>query len=128
MMRHYKKLLLILLVGFMAMTVPAPKAQAFEPISMSILAGILIPIVLPYVIKAMPYIWQGMKNMAYAMFETGVEMAGILYLPIGLFETMFGWPFGLFKHGLSTTWEGCKAPFSAMGTMFLIPLKTFGVM
>lgn len=128
MMRHYKKLLLIVLVAFMAMTVPAPKAQSMEPISMSILAGILIPIVLPYVIKAMPYIWKGMKNTAYAMFETGVEMASILYLPLGLGEMMFGWPFGLFTYGLQTTWEGCKAPFSAMGMMFMIPFKTFGMM
>ena len=128
MMRHYKKLLLIVLVAFMAMTVPAPKAQSMEPISMSILAGILIPIVLPYVIKAMPYIWKGMKNMAFAMFETGVEMAKIMYMPVGFFEMMFGWPFGLFAYGLETTWEGCKAPFNAMGMMFTIPLKTCGLM
>ena len=127
-MRIYPKFTLIVLIAFLFVSVPAPKTEAMEPISISLLIAALAPIVLPYILKAMPYIWKGCKNMLGAMWESGVEMAKIGYLFIGLMEVTIGLPFGLFKAGLYNIYDGAIAPFKSMGMMFMVPMKTIGMM
>lgn len=126
-MRIYPKITIIVLVSFLFIMVPKPEAKAMEPISISILAAALAPIVLPYVIKAMPYVWKGMVNMTSAMLDVGVEMARTGYLMLGFFECTIGIPLGLFPAGVDNLIDGSLAPFKAMIQMFLVPLKTVGM-
>ena len=112
----------------MFITVPAPKAEAMEPISISLLVAALAPIVLPYVIKAMPYVWKGMANMGSAMLDVGIEFARMGYLMLGFFECTIGAPFGLFPAGMRNLIDGSLAPFKAMMQMCLVPFKTAGMM
>ena len=108
-------------------SVPAHKAEAMEPISISLLVAALAPIVLPYVLKAMPYVWKGFVNMFSAMLDVGVEMARTGYLFIGFAECTIGIPFGLFPAGVRNICDGSIAPFKAMMAMFLVPVKTIGL-
>lgn len=126
-MRIYPKITIIVLISVLFVTVPKPEAKAMEPISISILAAALAPIVLPYVIKAMPYVWKGMVNMGGAMLDVGIEMARTGYLMLGFFECTIGIPFGLFPAGVNNLVDGSLAPFKAMMLMFLVPIRTVGM-
>ena len=126
-MRIHTKITIIVLISFLLISVPTPKAEAMEPISISLLVAALAPIVLPYVLKAMPYVWKGFVNMGSAMLDVGLEMARMGYLLLGFFECTIGLPFGLFRAGVNNIYDGTLAPFKAMGLMFLVPFKTFGI-
>jgi len=126
-MRIYPKITIIVLISFLFISVPSPKAEAMEPISISLLAAALAPIVLPYVVKAMPYVWKGIVNMSSAMLDVGVEFARMGYLMLGFFECTIGIPFGLFPAGVDNLIDGSIAPFKAMVQMCLVPFKTFGM-
>jgi hypothetical protein len=126
-MRVYQKITIIVLIAFLFISIPSPKAEAMEPISISLLVAALAPIVLPYVIKAMPYVWKGMVNMSSAMLDVGIEMARMGYLMLGFFECTIGIPFGLFPAGVRNLVDGSIAPFKAMMLMFLVPIKTVGM-
>ena len=117
--------MIIILLGFLAFSMPTPQARAMEPIS---LAMMLAPIVIPIVKAALPYILKGAVNMGAAMFEVGVEMFRLLYFPLGLFEIMFGFPFGLFEPGVQNLVDGSLALPKALLLMCCVPLKTVGAM
>ena len=126
--RHYPKITVVLLAAFLFISMPAPKAQAFEPISISLLAAALAPIVIPYVIKALPYMWKGFVNMAGAMWDAGAEFFRTGYLILGLFECTIGAPFGMFQYGLENLYDGALAPFKGALYTCLIPIRTVGLM
>lgn len=127
-MRVYPKIAIIMLVAFLFVSMPAPEADAMEPVSISLLIAALAPIVLPYVMKAMPYIWKGFVNMSSAMLDVGIEMARMGYLFVGFMEVTIGAPFGLFKAGIINIADGSIAPFKAIVKIFLVPVKTVGLM
>lgn len=114
---------IILLI--MLYIVPTPKAQAFEPISMSIIAAILLPYAIQFAKAAAPYIAEGAKNFAGAMLDVFLDMGEIILLPFGMCEASFGYPIGLFSTGVSHMEKGCVAPFKAMWSMMKIPVRIF---
>lgn len=126
-MRIYPKIAIIVLISFLIVSIPAPKAEAMEPISISLLIAALAPIVLPYVLKALPYVWKGFVNFASAMLDVGVEFARMGYLFLGFMECTIGIPFGLFRSGVKNVFDGSVAPFKAIFNIFLIPVKTVGL-
>ena len=126
-MRIYPKVAIIVIIALLITTIPAPKAEAMEPISISLLIAALAPIVPPYVIKAMPSIIRGFKRMAMGMLDVGIKFSKMGYLLLGFAECTIGAPFGLLRPGLRNLLDGSLAPFQAMISMFLIPFKTFGI-
>lgn len=126
-MRIYPKVAIIVLISFLIFTMPAPKAEAMEPVSISLLVAALAPIVLPYVLKALPYVWKGFVNFASAMLDVGIEFARMGYLFLGFMECTIGLPFGLLKPGVSNIIDGSVAPFKAIIAIFMIPFKTIGL-
>ena len=105
--------------------VPTPKAQAFEPISMSIVAAILLPYAIQFAKAAAPYVLKGATNFAGAMVDVGMDMAEMILLPFGMCEASFGYPMGLFSLGTKHMGMGCVAPFKAMWSMMKVPVRIF---
>ena len=105
--------------------VPTPKAQAFEPISMSIVAAILLPYAIQFAKAAAPYVMKGALNFAGAMVDDGMDMAEMILLPFGMCEASFGAPMGLFDLGTKHMGMGCIAPFKAMWSMMKVPPRIF---
>ena len=105
--------------------VPAPKAEAFEPISMSIVAAILLPYAIKFIKIATPYVIKGAVNGGKAMLDVFIEMSGFLLVPFGMMEASFGAPFGLFSFGLRHMGDGCLAPFKSMWAMMRVPVRVF---
>lgn len=102
---------------------PAPKAKAMDPITISMLAA---PIVIPMVKAAMPYIIKGAVNFGKGMLDVGIEMFGFFLFPLGMLEASAGAPFGMFGLGMSHMGRGMLAPFKMMWQMMLVPTKIFG--
>lgn len=125
MSKYSTKFILVLLIGFLAFSIPEPEVQAMEPIS---IAMMLAPIVIPIVKAAIPYILKGMVNMGGAMFEVGVEMFRMSYLMLGFVEVTFGAPFGLFSAGVANLAEGAMAFPKSMLLMLAVFPKTVGLM
>ncbi|MBN1865290.1 MAG: hypothetical protein JW808_10350 [Victivallales bacterium] len=127
-MRLYPKIFLVLLISALLLSpAAAPEADAMEPISISLLAAALAPIVLPYVIKALPYVWKGFVNFSSAMMDVLAETFRTGYIALGTGKVLLGWPFGLFKSGLIDLMDGFAAPFKACFAVCMIPLKTIGM-
>jgi hypothetical protein len=125
MLRFSSKIIIIIMLGFLFFTLPAPKAKAMEPISMAMM---LAPIVIPIIKAALPYMIKGAVNMGGAMFEVGVEMFRMIYIPLGFFEITFGAPFGLFQPGLINLRDGAIAFPMMFVKMCAVPFKTVGAM
>ena len=125
MIKYSSKIMVIVLLGFLVFSMPAPETEAMEPISLALM---LAPIVIPIVKAALPYIIRGAVNMGGAMFEVGVEMCRFFYFPLGLFEMTLGAPFGLFPAGVQNLVDGSLAFPKSFFLMCCVPLKTVGAM
>ena len=114
-------LILILIAGHF-MPFGAAKVQAMDPVTIAILA--------PVAIKAaevmMPYVIQGLKNAGAHLLKMGVDLAGILKLPLGLVQATLGAPIGLFSSGLKNVIDGVLAPFQFTWHTLMFPLAIFG--
>ena len=127
-MKLIPKIFIVLIVSALLFSpAAAPEADAMEPISMSLLAAALIPIVLPYVIKALPYVWTGFVNFSSAMLDVFAATLRTGYIALGMGKVLLGWPFGLFKSGMVDLVDGFSAPFSACFAVCMIPFKTVGI-
>ena len=122
MLKLSTKIIVMCSLAFVLFTVPAPKAKAFEPITIAMLAA---PIVIPIVKAMLPYIIKGGENFFGAMIDVFVDMAGIFLLPIGMMESTVGAPFGLFDMGLGHMGDGALAPFKMMWSMMKTPVRVF---
>ena len=109
----------------MLFCLPAPKAKAMDPVT---IATVLAPIAIPIIKAALPYVIKGGVNFFRGTFDMFIDMAGIVMLPVGLFEVSFGAPFGLLKDGLENLKFGAMALPRMMWSMCLIPVKTVGAM
>lgn len=120
-----KRLLVIVLLGCVLFSLPAPEAKAMDPAT---IATVVAPIVIPIIKAALPYVIKGGVNFARGMFDVFIDLAGIVMLPVGLFEVSFGAPFGLVNSGLQDLKTGALAPVKMMWSMCLVPVKTCGAM
>ena len=119
------KTVVTIILLIMLYIVPTPKAEAFEPISMSIVAAILLPYAIQFAKAAAPYVVKGAKNFAGAMLDVFLDMSEMVLLPFGMFEASFGYPIGLFDMGAKHMGMGCLAPFKAMWSMMKVPVRIF---
>ena len=122
---HFRRPIIILLFsGILIFTFPIPKAQAMEPVTITMVAIILAP----YAIQAAKYIGKGMIRTIPCWYDMGVQLFNILRLPLGLLQSTIGAPFGFFWDGISNMWLGIISPFMLIKDFFCLPLYFFGFM
>ena len=120
-----KRLLAIVVLGSVLFFIPAQEAKAMDPVT---IASVAAPIVIPIIKAALPYVIKGGINFFRGMLDVFIDLAGIVMLPVGLFEVSFGAPFSLVDSGLEDLKTGALAPVKMMWSMCLVPVKTCGAM
>jgi hypothetical protein len=117
-----KKLLLIIVVAAAFMGVGIPKAKAMDPVTIGILAPIILPYAIPVAETAAQYALKGLLNAGVGMIDVFKDMIGIFMLPVGFLEVSLGMPFGFFSSGCRHIATGFVAPFKlAFSTVMLVP-------
>ena len=118
----YKRQIKILFLVLALLLIPMHQAKAIDPVTIAILA--------PVAIKAaevmMPYVIQGLKNAGVHLMKMGLDLAGILKLPMGLLQATLGAPLGMFDSGLQNMLAGLVAPLQLVWHTILFPLAIFG--
>lgn len=119
----FRRNLFILLLA-VSVLFPMMKGEvcAMDPVTIAILA--------PVAIKAaevmMPYVIQGLKNAGVHLMKMGLDLAGILKLPMGLLQATLGAPIGMFDSGLQNMLTGLTAPLQLVWHTLVFPLAIFG--
>ena len=117
-----RNLLLLLLVVSVFCPMSKVELHAMDPVTIAILA--------PVAIKAaevmMPYVIQGLKNAGVHLMKMGLDLAGILKLPLGLLQSTLGAPIGMFDSGLQNMLAGLTAPLQLVWHTVTLPLAIFG--
>ncbi len=111
---------LLLTVAFYM--VPRYEAQAFDPVTIAIVAPIAIQaakIVAPYVIR-------GLGNMGVHLLKSFRPLLETLLLPCGLIEVTLLAPW-LWRPGFKHIGIGLLGPVKFCGYMLLLPLSPFGI-
>jgi len=117
-----KRLLIIVLVAIAFMGTGIPKAKAMDPVTIGILAPIILPYAIPVAEAALKYAFKGLVNAAKGTPYILQDMIGVFLLPVGFLEVTLGLPFGLFANGCSNIGAGIVAPFKlGFHTFMLIP-------
>ena len=106
----------------MALLAPV-RVRAMDPVTMAVFA----PLALKAASIATPYVMRGMQSGAVHMVKIGYDMVAISRLPLGLGQTLLGWPFGYFKTGIQNTALGAVAPFKMTWDIVLLPVALTGV-
>ena len=121
-MMFRKKLIVLFLVAGLFMPFSTPRLQAMDPVTIAILA--------PVAIKAaevmMPYVLQGLKNAGLHLMKMGLDVVGILKLPLGVLQSTFGAPIGMFDSGLRNMLAGLVAPLELVWHTVMFPFAIFG--
>lgn len=117
-----RNFLILILVAGLFTPFGTAKVRAMDPVTIAVLA--------PVAIKAaevmMPYVIQGLKNAGVHLMKMGLDLAGILKLPLGLIQATLGAPLGLFSSGLKNVLDGVLAPFQFTWHTLMFPLAIFG--
>ena len=116
-----KRAMLILLLAA-ALLLPV-RARAMDPVTMAVFA----PLALKAASIAMPYVMRGMQSGAVHSVKIGYDMVAIFRLPLGVGQTLLGWPFGYFEKGIKNTVVGAVAPFKLTWDIVLLPVALTGV-
>ena len=117
-----RKVIAALLIGGFLLTCGQSKLHAMDPVTIAILA--------PVAIKAaevmMPYVIQGLKNAGTQLIKIGMDMAGILKLPLGIVQSTLGAPIGFLATGLKNIMDGLLAPLQLVWHVVTLPVAIFG--
>ena len=109
------------MLAFSGMT--APRAQAFEPVTMTLLA----PVALKVYEAAEPRLIRGAQTGGRKLVEIGGNVFEILLLPLGAVQVTLGAPFGFFGNGVKNIGKGCIAPFKIVLNVLALPFSFLGV-
>lgn len=112
-------LLSIIVAALFYVAVPAPEAEAMEPVTIALLT----PVAIETARLAAPYVIAGLRNIGLAMIDLGVDLIGFFRLPIGLFEITILAPFGFFSEGVLDIWEGTRSLGGFVFKCMFLPLK-----
>ena len=122
-MMFHKRILMILLAAVLVAPWTSFKVEAMDPVTIAILA--------PVAIKAaqvmMPYVVQGLKNAGVQLMKMGLDLAGILKLPLGIVQSTLGAPVGMFGDGVKNMMDGVIAPLQFVWHTVTLPLAIFGM-
>ncbi|HJO92136.1 MAG TPA: hypothetical protein QF753_01940 [Victivallales bacterium] len=99
-----------------------PKARAMDPVTIAILA----PILLPYAIKIAKYTAKGLIRTIPGWYKAGIELLNFFRLPLGFLQVTLGFPFGLLGYGIDNIIQGAVAPFMFFWEFLCMPLYFFG--
>ena len=113
-------MLILLLTAALLLPV---RVRAMDPVTMAVFA----PLALKAASIAMPYVMRGMQSGAVHAVKIGYDMVAIFRLPLGLGQTLLGWPFGYFEKGIKNTAVGAVAPFKMTWDIVLLPVALTGV-
>lgn len=102
---------------------PAPRAEAIDPVTIAILA----PIALKAAEVARPYVLRGLMSGGRHMLTMGVDILEILLLPLGILQMTLLWPFGQLASGMRNTFVGLIAPCKLALHALLLPVAFFGI-
>jgi hypothetical protein len=117
-----KKLVLIFAVLFCAGFFLQPKAEAIDPVTLSLLA----PYAMPVAEAAAQYAIKGFVNAIPGFIEVGKDIISIFLLPIGVMEATLGAPFGFFISGIDHMISGVEAPFLLVFDILVLPVRAMG--
>ena len=117
--RHFFALLLVI-----TLFAPGMKSEAYamDPVTIAILA----PVAIKTAEVMMPYVIRGVKNAGIHLMKMGLDLVGILKLPLGLLQTTLGAPIGMFDSGLQNMLAGLTAPLQLVWHTVTLPLAIFG--
>ncbi len=118
-----KFLRITLVAAILWLAFPAPRAEAFDPVTLAVLA----PVALQLAQAARPYLIRAAVNTGRGMLKVGKDVFEILYLPYGLFKMSFGAPFGGFRSGLVYSIKGLIAPGKMVFHTLLLPVYMVGI-
>ena len=121
MKKKFTILILAFMLAFSGITVP--RAQAFEPVTMVLLA----PVALKVYQAAEPRLVRGAHTGGRKLVQIGGTMFEILLLPLGAVQTTLGAPFGFFGSGVKNIGKGAIAPFKMVSNILALPFSFFGV-
>ena len=119
-MRKFVAMLLV-----MAILCPffMPKAKAFEPVTMMVLA----PVAIKVAEAARPYVEKSLIGTGTGLLKIGKDVFHMLYLPYGLLEVIFGAPFNKVRSGLIHMLRGgLIAPIRLILHVLILPVYMTG--
>lgn len=122
LMRFRRSIVIMFLVIGCFMPVENAKLHAMDPVTIAILA----PIAIKAAEVMMPYVIQGLKNAGAHLLKMGVDLLGILKLPMGLIQSTLGAPVGMFGDGVRNMVDGLMAPFQLVWHTVTFPFAIFG--
>lgn len=117
-----KTFILLLLICLVFTFFPAPKAQAMDPVMISMLA----PVAIKAAEIASPYILKGLAGGVKQMVVIGKDLIGVMRLPLGFIQVTFLAPFGQLKNGIKNLVHGAIAPFKLALHAALLPVAIAG--
>ena len=121
-----RKLLIIMLVAVAFAGLGIPQAKAMDPVTIGILAPIILPYAIPVAESAAQYALKGLINGGVGMIDVFKDMIYVFMLPIGFLEITLGIPFGLFGNGCENIGTGLVAPFKlGFHAVMLVPRLFF---
>lgn len=101
----------------------SPRAAAFEPITVALLA----PVALKVYEAAEPRLVRGAMCGGKKMVQIGGNLLEFFCLPLGLIQATLGAPFGCFGSGMQNIVRGAIAPVKMVGNILVLPFALFGV-
>ncbi|MBR2356843.1 MAG: hypothetical protein IKA65_02280 [Lentisphaeria bacterium] len=101
----------------------SPRAMAFEPITVALLA----PVALKVYEAAEPRLVRGAMCGGKKMVQIGGNLLEFFCLPLGLIQATLGAPFGCFGSGMQNIVRGAVAPVKMVGNILVLPFALFGV-
>jgi hypothetical protein len=108
-------LVLILLCVFIWMK----PAKAVDPATVAAAA----PKALELAVIWSPYAASTLQSCGVGLWKIGESTFQLLYLPWGLVQCTLGAPFGFFSDGISSLFDGIKAPFILGYQLILFPVR-----
>ena len=121
-MKFRRNIFALLLAALVFIPAVPSDVRAMDPVTIAILA--------PVAIKAaevmMPYVIQGLKNAGVHLMKMGLDLAGILKLPMGVVQSTLGAPVGMFSDGVKNMIDGLLAPLQLVWHTVTFPLAIFG--
>ncbi|MFZ2656128.1 MAG: hypothetical protein WAX69_14450 [Victivallales bacterium] len=120
-----KRLLVIILLVIAFMGAGVPRAKAMDPVTIGILAPIVLPYAIPIAESAARYALKGLLNAGTGMVFIFQDMLDVFMLPVGFLEVTIGLPFGLLSYGLQNIWTGGAAPFKLGFHAFMLVPRLF---
>lgn len=112
-----------ILIVILAVSCVVPFKAKADPVTMVAFA----PLALKAASIVAPYVMRGVQSGAVHMVKIGYDVVGIFRLPLGVGQTLLGWPFGYFSTGVKNVTLGAVAPFKLAWDTLLLPVALAGV-